>query len=80
MKNIIILLVLSFFIFSFSSFETNIDEFPCQSDMEYAYFCGQRDALEANIIIREISNNVWVWQESPWGNDIGVINDTIYED
>jgi len=59
--------------------ETNETNLPCRADMEYAYFCGQRDAINDNIIIRKISGDVWVWEKSPWGNNTPVLNDTIID-
>jgi len=61
-----------------SGFQPKEDTFPCQYNMEYAYFCGQRDAIAGKIIIKKI-NNVWIWTKTPWGNNIPVLNDTIYD-
>lgn len=34
--------------------------------MEYAYFEGQKDALNGRIRVEKISDTSWIWIESPW--------------
>jgi hypothetical protein len=41
--------------------QTNI-----QSKMEYAYYEGQKDAIEGKIRIKKISDSQYVWIKSPW--------------
>jgi hypothetical protein len=36
--------------------------------IEYAYFEGQRDALENDIRIKRYSDSCWIWIKSPWDN------------
>lgn len=54
------------------------EESASQQQLEYAYFCGQRDAINNNITIKRISDTTWIWLESPWTDEMEVINDTIY--
>ena len=37
-----------------------------QSMMEYAYFEGQKDALEGHVRIAKDTEGCWEWTESPW--------------
>ncbi len=50
-----------------------------QKNMEYAYFCGQRDAIFNDVIIRKLHDDVWIWEKSPWTTNLPVLNDTIFD-
>lgn len=37
--------------------------------MEYAYFEGQKDALEGDVRIKKVNGN-WEWSKSPWDDTL----------
>lgn len=45
--------------------EQKLDEI-IQQKMEYAYFEGQKDAINGNIRIEKNTDTSWIWIESPW--------------
>ena len=51
----------------------------CQSDLEYAYFYGQLDAIEGIVNIRRVAGGTWVWMDNPWGESRVLVNDTLYD-
>lgn len=39
-----------------------------QKAMEYAYFEGQKDAIEGDIRIKYNKDSIYIWIKSPWDN------------
>lgn len=37
-----------------------------QIKMEWAYFQGQKDAIEDDLRIEKLNDSIWVWSHSPW--------------
>jgi hypothetical protein len=35
---------------------------------EAAYFEGQKDALNGDFRIKQVSDSCWIWTKSPWGS------------
>lgn len=47
--------------------------------MEYAYYEGQKDALNNNIHIIQNTEGIYIWESSPWDSGRDVIYDPIKE-
>ena len=51
--------------FLFTVDKQKLDEI-IQQKMEYAYFEGQKDAINGDIRIEKNTDTSWIWVESPW--------------
>lgn len=66
------LLFLSLIVIMFSSCENypnNVLTNDLKKRLEFAYFKGQKDAIEGDIRIQKLKDSTYIWTKSPWNTN-----------
>lgn len=69
MKRLLLLAIVAIGFASCDNYPTIVMKNNIQKACEYAYFEGQRDALESDVRIKKLSDSTYIWTKSPWNDN-----------